>query len=100
MVPSDDGTKSHEDRLRRLLTALFDSQQLAVLATLRDGQPYCSLVGVAVSENLQDLLFATTRSTRKFENISADNRVALAVKCIPARGGAAEILLRNRFQRD
>jgi hypothetical protein len=32
--------------------------------------------------------------------LDADNRVALAVKRIPASGGVAEIFLRNRFARD
>jgi hypothetical protein len=37
---------------------------------------------------------------RYWEGLDADNRVALAVKRIPARGGASEICLRNRFRRD
>jgi hypothetical protein len=36
---------------------------------------------------------------RYWGGLDADNRVALAVKRIPARGGAAEIFLRNRFAR-
>jgi hypothetical protein len=34
-----------------------------------------------------------------WEALDAENRVALAVKRIPSSGGAAEILLRNRFAR-
>ncbi len=34
-----------------------------------------------------------------WEALDADNRVALAVKRIPTRGGASEIVLRNRFAR-
>jgi hypothetical protein len=37
---------------------------------------------------------------RYWNALDTDNRVALAVKRIPASGGAAEILLRNRFTRD
>jgi hypothetical protein len=37
---------------------------------------------------------------RYWDGLDADNRVALAVKRIPASGGAAEIFLRNRFARD
>ena len=37
---------------------------------------------------------------RYWNGLDADNRVALAVKSIPAAGGAAEIFLRNRFVRD
>jgi hypothetical protein len=36
---------------------------------------------------------------RYWNGLDADNRVALAVKRIPARGGASEIVLRNRFAR-
>ena len=48
--------------LRDALAELLASQHLAVLATHRDGQPYCSLVGFAASPDLKGLAFATTRS--------------------------------------
>jgi nitroimidazol reductase NimA-like FMN-containing flavoprotein (pyridoxamine 5'-phosphate oxidase superfamily) len=69
------GVKEVRDRIRKL----FDSQRLAVLATHRGGQPYTSLVAFAASEDLGRLLFATTRATRKFANLSADARVSLLV---------------------
>jgi len=50
-----------DDRRRERLRALLESQRLAVLATHRE------------------VLFATTRSTRKYENITADARVALLI---------------------
>ena len=59
------------------LNRLLASQQVAVLATHNDGQPYGSLVGFAVSPNLKSLFFATPRTTRKFANIEADARVAM-----------------------
>jgi len=65
--------------LREALAELLASQHLAVLATHRDGQPYCSLVGFAASPDLKGLAFATTRSTRKFENCLADPRVAMLI---------------------
>jgi hypothetical protein len=37
---------------------------------------------------------------RYWDGLDADNRVALAVKRIPANGGAVEIFLRNRFARE
>ena len=61
------------DTLRRLLA----SQQVAVLGTHNQGQPYTTLVGFAASPNLKSLFFATPRTTRKFANIEADDRVAL-----------------------
>lgn len=65
--------------LRDALAALLASQHLAVLATHRGGQPYCSLVGFAASPDLKGLAFATTRATRKFENCVADPRVAMMI---------------------
>jgi len=61
------------------LIALFRSQPLAVLATHNSGQPYGSLVAFAATEDLACLVFSTTRSTRKFANLSADPRVAMVV---------------------
>lgn len=63
----------------RLLSDLLHSQALAVLATSRDGHPYCSLVAFAVSDDLRTVLFATSRNTRKFANLSGDPRVSLLI---------------------
>jgi len=66
-------------KLKRLIKSVFRSQNLAVLATHHKGQPYTSLVAFAASADLKSLLFATTRTTRKYANIRADSRVALLV---------------------
>jgi hypothetical protein len=58
---------------------LFEAQKLAVLATHFSGAPYGNLVAFASSEGISCLLFVTSRSTRKYENISADARVALVI---------------------
>jgi uncharacterized protein YhbP (UPF0306 family) len=63
------------DRISNLLT----SQSLAVLATQKDGQSYANLVAFAVLDNLQMMIFATSRSTRKFSNIQGNPLVALLV---------------------
>ncbi len=62
---------------KRLLRDLFASQKLAVLATHCDGQPYANLMAFVATKDLKHLLFATTRSTRKFSNLMADSRVAV-----------------------
>ncbi|MBN1636924.1 MAG: pyridoxamine 5'-phosphate oxidase family protein [Deltaproteobacteria bacterium] len=62
-----------------VLNELFDSQSLAVLSTQRDSQPYCNLVAFIVTGDLKGLIFATTRATRKYENISSNSKVALLV---------------------
>jgi nitroimidazol reductase NimA-like FMN-containing flavoprotein (pyridoxamine 5'-phosphate oxidase superfamily) len=67
------------NRVKRDLRKLLNSQPLAVLATQDRGQPYASLVAFASSDDLKSLYFATTRSTRKYGNLSGDSRVAMLV---------------------
>lgn len=64
---------------KRDLKKLLQTQPLAVLATQDLGQPYASLVAFVSSDDLKSLYFATTRSTRKYANMSGDSRVALLV---------------------
>jgi len=66
-------------QLKKILKELFVSQPLAVLATQFNGQPYGNLVAFAATEDLRGLLFATTRGTRKFANITRDPRVAMVM---------------------
>jgi len=62
-----------------MLQELFAAQRSAVLATTENGQPYLSLMAFATTSDLQYLLVATYRATRKYRNIEADPRVALLV---------------------
>ena len=66
-------------QLREFLKDLFSSQRLAVLATQNRRQPYGNLVAFMVTDDLKHLLFATTRATRKFVNISKKPKVAMVV---------------------
>ena len=67
------------DDVKKDLKTLFESQPLAVLATHSEGQPYNNLVAFASSGDVRLLLFATTRATRKYANLSANPRVSLLV---------------------
>jgi nitroimidazol reductase NimA-like FMN-containing flavoprotein (pyridoxamine 5'-phosphate oxidase superfamily) len=62
-------------QIRTLLT----SQNLAVLATHRQGQPHVSLVAFAATPDGREIIFATTRTSRKFANLQADHRAALLI---------------------
>lgn len=84
MGQTDDNAAAHG--LRGTLAELLSSQHLAVLATHGEGQPYCSLVAFATSPDLKGLVFATLRSTRKFQNLSADSRVAMMIDSRTNRG--------------
>jgi len=67
------------ENLRNRLDAMLRSQRLAVLSTTgAGGAPYGNLVSFAPL-GAGRLLFATTRETRKYENLRADARVALLV---------------------
>lgn len=70
---------NEETRILETLKALFEKQGLAVLATHLDGQTHGSLVAVAVAKDLRELVFATSRSTRKFNQLSKNPRVALVM---------------------
>jgi nitroimidazol reductase NimA-like FMN-containing flavoprotein (pyridoxamine 5'-phosphate oxidase superfamily) len=65
--------------LRNLLQKLFSSQLLAVLGTQSQSGPYGNLVAFAVTDDLKTLLFATTRSTRKYDNLMGNPRVAMVM---------------------
>ena len=70
--------EKHTD-IRKRLNTLFQHQHLAVLSTQQDGQPYASLVAFVVTDDLKYLYFVTPKATRKFENLSANPRVAFLV---------------------
>jgi nitroimidazol reductase NimA-like FMN-containing flavoprotein (pyridoxamine 5'-phosphate oxidase superfamily) len=65
--------------LRRLVKDLLSGQRFCVLATQGQGQPYGSLLAFAETENLKQLVFATSRDTRKFSNLKSDPRAALVI---------------------
>ena len=66
-------------QLKGFLKDLFSSQRLAVLATQSKGQPYGNLVAFMATRDLKHLLFATTRTTRKYANISENPRIAMVI---------------------
>jgi len=67
------------ENMKKDLKDLFTSQRLGVLATQNEGQPYTSLVAFSASEDLKQLFFATTRTTRKYANLTANSRVAMLI---------------------
>ncbi len=67
------------DDVERRLRELLDTQALAVVATSREGHPYGSLVAFVATDDLRHIVFATSRSTRKFGNLAENARVAVVV---------------------
>ena len=70
-----DKTSEIQARLRHL----FASQQLGVLATSDSGHPYTSLVAFVASADLHQLHFVTSRATRKYANLTGDQRVSMLI---------------------
>ncbi len=61
------------------ITTLFDSQMLAVLSTQSQDQPYASLVAFAADDNLEHIFFLTPSTTRKYDNLIKNPKVAILV---------------------
>lgn len=58
----------------------LQSNQLAVLATVGDDQPHASLIAFTPFEDFRQLIFATYRNTRKFQNMLHNNKVAVLIE--------------------
>ncbi len=65
--------------LRRQVKKLCASQRLCVLATQYDGQPYSNLVAFAEAGGLRNLIFVTSRNTRKYANSISNPKVAIMI---------------------
>jgi len=70
---------TQKDELEQLLRQLFTDQLLAVLGTQSQSGPYGSLVAFYATDDLKHLLFATTRSTRKYDNLTRIPQVAMVI---------------------
>ncbi len=66
-------------QIREDISALFDSQTLAVLSTQKNNQPYSSLIAFAVSRDLEHFYFLTPNTTRKYDNLTANPKVSFLV---------------------
>jgi len=65
--------------LRQQVERLCASQRLCVLATQYEGQPYSSLVAFAETDELRNLIFVTSRNSRKYAYSIANRKVAMMI---------------------
>lgn len=65
--------------LKQTIAELFSTQKLAVLSSFGNEQPYASLIAFAETEDLRHIIFATTRATRKYANLSSESKIALLI---------------------
>lgn len=78
-MPQDKKAATPSPDIPQQVSALLTSQKLAVLATHRQGQPHVSLVAFTATADSREIIFATTRTSRKFANLQADARAALLI---------------------
>jgi nitroimidazol reductase NimA-like FMN-containing flavoprotein (pyridoxamine 5'-phosphate oxidase superfamily) len=65
--------------LKQTVGKLFSTQKLAVLSSIGNEEPYASLVAFATTDDLKYIVFATTRSTRKYANLSSESKAGMLI---------------------
>jgi nitroimidazol reductase NimA-like FMN-containing flavoprotein (pyridoxamine 5'-phosphate oxidase superfamily) len=68
-----------ETSIREAVKRLLAKQKLACLATSKSERPHTSLVAFAATADLKTILFATTKSSRKYAYLRANDRVSMLV---------------------
>ena len=61
------------------IRSLAEAQPYGVLCTQTEGQPYGSLVALAFTDDLTRVVFSTPKATRKYNNLTECDRVAVVV---------------------
>jgi len=62
-----------------VIKKLIQLQNLAVLGTSNGDNPHCSIVNFSATDDLQSIVFATNRCTRKYSNLINNRRVSLLI---------------------
>ncbi len=71
---------NHPIQIRKYIEGILQTSRLAVLATEAHGQPHASLIAITPEQGFRQIIFATYRNTRKFENILHNGRVAVLIQ--------------------
>jgi len=71
---------SNPSPIWKYIEEALQTNQLAVLATVGDDQPHASLIAFIPFEGFRQLVFATYRNTRKFQNMAHNNKVAVLIE--------------------
>jgi len=69
----------NETSITKAVQRLFAKQRLACLATSKSKKPHTSLVAFAATDDLKTILFATTRSSKKYAYLRANDRVSMLI---------------------
>ncbi len=68
-----------EEQIKARVRTLFESQPLAVLATVMDRQPHCDIVAFVHTDDLRRVLFATARVSRKYGSLIKHPEISMLV---------------------
>lgn len=94
---------SAEDAIPERIRSLVESQRFCVLSTQGQGRPYASLLAFGVNADLDELVFATPVTTRKYALLKASPEAAalfdtrsqarelMAIEAVTALGPAEEL---------
>jgi nitroimidazol reductase NimA-like FMN-containing flavoprotein (pyridoxamine 5'-phosphate oxidase superfamily) len=66
--------------IKQYIEDALQASRLAVLATEKDNQPHASLIAITPVNGLSQLIFVTSRNTRKFENMALNGKVAVLIQ--------------------
>ncbi len=62
------------------ISGLLRDCRLAVLATEGNGQPHASLIAITPVDGFRQIIFATYRNTRKFQNLEHNGKAAVLIQ--------------------
>ncbi|HVN25826.1 MAG TPA: pyridoxamine 5'-phosphate oxidase family protein [Syntrophorhabdales bacterium] len=79
------GAKHDQKKDLSQILSVFEDLRFAVLATSGEGKPYASLIAFAFTADRRNVIFATSKATRKYKNMMNQ--------------GSVSILIDNRSQR-
>lgn len=64
---------------RKILSELLKSQKFAVIATQGIKEPYTNLVSFVSTNDMRNIIFATSKKTKKFENIKRNSCISVLI---------------------
>ena len=61
------------------LESLLQSQRFAVLATQGEIEPYQNLIAFINTKDLKQIIFATSKNTKKYDNIIKNSKISILI---------------------
>ena len=64
---------------KKILSELLNSQRFAVIATKGIKEPYANLVSFVSTDDMENIIFATSNKTKKYENIKRNSCISVLI---------------------